>query len=279
MPVVLITGCSSGLGKALVKTLHQRGYQVFASARNTQSLRHLATDGISTVQLDVTDLDSIERAVQQVVQQAGSIDLLICNSGIIRIAPVIEQDVGEIQAVLDTNVTGAVRCAQTVAPIMVKQRSGTIAVTGSVSASMTTPYAGLYSASKAAVHCLFRAMRMELAPYGVHVSIIEAGAFKSSLADNNTLDMSRFNSSKSLYVRVADKISMRANMSQGAQSHTAESVSKQIVHKLCSRNPPAQFTVAGSALYYKLIGLLQSFLWPALIERVLRKMFGLTGTW
>lgn len=279
MPVVLITGCSSGLGKALAKTFHQRGYEVFASARNTQSLQDLATGGITAVQLDVTEPGSIERAVQQVVQQAGSIDLLICNSGIIRIGPVIEQDVGEIQAVLETNVTGAVRCAQIVAPIMVKQRSGTIAVTGSVSASMTTPYAGLYSASKAAVHCLYRAMRMELAPYGVHVSIIEAGAFKSSLVDNNSLDMSKYTSSKSLYVRVADKIIMRANMSQGAQSHTPESVSKQIALKLCRRNPPAQFTVAGSALYYKLIGLLQSFLWPALTERIFRKMFGLTGTW
>lgn len=279
MKVVLITGCSSGLGRALARTFQSRGFRVFASARNTQKLDDLKREGIDTVTLDVNDPSSVQQAARYVLQQAGSIDYLICNSGISRIGPVIELDIKDIQDVLQTNVTGAVICAQAVAPIMIKQRSGVIAVTGSVAANLVTPYAGLYSASKSAVHSLFRALRMELAPFGVTVSIIEAGAFKSSLADNNTLDMNKYNSSKSFYVRVADNIKMRAQASQAPGCAPVEAVAKQIADQLCKTQPPAQFIVAGKAIYYKFMGLLQLFVWPSLVETKMRKMFGLQGRW
>lgn len=279
MPVILITGCSSGLGRALAKAFQLRGFQVFASARKTSKLHDLKLEGIETVALDVNDPNSVRQAVDYVVQQAGTIDYLICNSGIIRIGPVIELDVSDIHDVLQTNVTGAVICAQAVAPIMIKQRSGVIAVTGSVSATLTTPYAGLYSASKSAVHSFFRALRMELAPFNISVSIIEAGGFKSSLVDNNSLDMNKYNNSKSFYARVAGKILHRAQLSQGPSSHPAEYVARQIADQLCRKQPRGQFTVAGNALYYKLCGLLQLFVWPSLIERQLCKMFGLQGRW
>lgn len=279
MRVVLITGCSSGLGRALAKTFRDRGFRVFASARNTKKLIDLEQDGIDTVELDVNDPHSVNKAVNYVLQQAGSIDYLICNSGISRIGPVIELDVADIQDVLQTNVTGAVICAQAVAPVMIKQRSGVIAVTGSVAANLVTPYAGLYSASKAAVHSLFRALRMELAPYNVSVSIIEAGGFKSSLVDNNTLDMNKYSHSSSFYGRVADKIKMRATLSQGPSSAPAHLVANQIAEQLCKKHPSAQFIVAGRAMYYKSMGLLQLFLWPSLVERLMRKMFGLQDLW
>ena len=279
MPVILITGCSSGLGRALAKAFQLRGFRVFASARNTSKLHDLKLEGIETATLDVNDPNSVRQAVAHIVQQAGTIDYLICNSGIIRIGPVIELNISDIQDVLQTNVTGAVLCAQAVAPVMIKQRSGVIAVTGSVSATLTTPYAGLYSASKSAVHSFFRALRMELAPFNVSVSIIEAGGFKSSLVDNNSFDTNKYNNSKSHYRQVADKILYRAELSQGPSSHPADDVAKQIANQLCRKRPSGQFTVAGNALYYKFCGLLQLFLWPSFIERQLRKMFGLQGRW
>lgn len=263
----------------MAKTFETRGFRVFASARNTQKLQDLEAQGIDTVALDVNDPVSVQKAVTYVIQQAGTIDYLICNSGISRIGPVIEMDIADIQEVLQTNVTGAVICAQAVAPIMIQQRSGLIAVTGSVAANLVTPYAGLYSASKSAVHSMFRAMRMELAPFGVSVSIIEAGGFKSSLVDNNTLDMNRYSHGKSAYAKVADKIKKRAEMSQGASSLPAEVVANQIADQLCKKHPPLQFVVAGRAAYYKILGLLQLFLWPSFVERTMRKMFGLQGLW
>ena len=281
MKVVLIMGCSSGLGRALARNFHSRRFRVFAAARNPKVLQNLAQQGIATISLDVTSTESVHKAVSSVVQQAGTVDHLICNAGISRIGPVIEQRIDDIQAVMDTNFTGAVRCAQSVAGMMAKQRSGVIAVTGSVSSTLTTPYAGLYSASKAAVQSIFTALRMELAPYGVSVSIIEPGAFKSSLVTNNNLEMDKYAQSQSLYSRVTHYIQARANASQSSKSvMTAEAVAEQITKRLCQPGgPPSHFLVAGGVWSLKFLGLIQTFVWPGLTDRLLRKKFGLSGLW
>lgn len=281
MKVVLITGCSSGLGRALAHNFHARSFRVFAAARNPKALQDLAEEGIQTVSLDVTDMESVQQAVAHVVHEAGTVDYLICNAGISRIGPVLEQRVEDIQAVMDTNFLGAVRCAQAVAPVMIQQRSGVIAVTGSVSSTLASPYAGLYSASKAAVQSIFTALRMELAPYGVAVSIIEPGAFKSSLVTNNNLDVNKLSGSQSLYARVAKQIEARANASQSHRSTmSAEAVAQQVTSRLCQANgPPTHFLVAGGVWFLKFLGLVQTFVWPGFTDWALAKKFGLTGRW
>ena len=111
MQVVLITGCGSGLGKALVRSFHNQtalgakasSFRVFASDLSLHSIQDLELEGIETVALDVTSTDSIQRAVEHVEQQAGRIDILLCNAGILTIAPLIEQDMSEIQAVWNVN--------------------------------------------------------------------------------------------------------------------------------------------------------------------------------
>lgn len=281
MKVVLITGCSSGLGRALARNFHARNFRVFATARNPKSIQDLSDQGMSTLSVDVNSMASVQEAVAHVVREAGTIDYLICNAGVSKIGPVIELSIDEIQATMNTNFLGAVRCAQAVAPIMAQQRSGVIAVTGSVAAAMVTPYAGVYSASKAAVHAIFTAMRLELAPYGVHVSIIEPGAFKSSISDNNGLDVSRFTNSKSLYSRATQHIEARASSSQETKgSMPAAAVAEQVAHQLCRKGgPPAKFLVAGQAWYFRVIGIIQTFVWPELADRMLCKRFGLSGLW
>ena len=214
MKVVLITGCSSGLGRALARNFHARNFRVFASARNPKSIQDLAQEGISTLSIDVTSMESVTQAIDHVVKETSGLDVLICNAGVSKIGPVAEIDIDEIQATMNTNFLGAVRCAQAVTPVMTQQRSGVIAVTGSVAAQLVTPYAGVYGASKAAVHAIFTALRLEFAPYGVHVSIIEAGAFRSNISQNNGFDISKYKNGKSLYARVADHIQARATMSQ-----------------------------------------------------------------
>lgn len=281
MKVVLITGCSSGLGRALARNFHARSFRVFAAARNPKALQDLAEEGIQTVSLDVTDMESVQQAVAIVLREAGTVDYLICNAGISRIGPVLEQSVEDIQAVMDTNFLGAIRCAQAVAPVMIQQRSGVIAVTGSVSSTLASPYAGLYSASKAAVQSIFTALRMELAPFGVAVSIIEPGAFKSSLVTNNNLDINKLSGSQSLYARVAKQIQARASASQSHRSTmTAEAVAQQVRSRLCqSSGPPTHFLVAGGVWFLKFLGLIQTFVWPGFTDWALAKKFGLTGRW
>lgn len=281
MKVVLITGCSSGLGRALARNFHARQYRVFATARNIKALQDLEQAGIQTVSLDVTSTQSVQQAVAYVVQEAGTIDYLICNAGISRIGPVVEQSMEDIQTVMDTNFLGALRCAQAVAGTMIQQRSGVIALIGSVSSTLASPYAGLYSASKAAVHSIFTALRMELAPYGVSVSIVEPGAFKSSLVDNNQLEIKNFASSHSLYAQVTEQIQARANASQSHRSTmTAEAVAQQVTSRLCQPNgPPTHFLVAGGVWFLKFLGLIQTFIWPGLTDWALNKKFGLSGRW
>ena len=281
MKVVLITGCSSGLGRALARNFHARRFRVFAATRNPKALKDLEGEGIQTLSLDVTSTESVQQAVAFVLQDAGTVDYLICNAGISRIGPVVEQSIEDIQAVMDTNFLGAVRCAQAVASVMIQQRSGVIAVTGSVSSTLASPYAGLYSASKAAVQSIFTALRMELAPYGVSVSIIEPGAFKSSLVTNNRLEMQKYSEGHSLYAQVADQIQARASASQSHKSTmTAEAVADQITSRLChSKGPPTHFLVAGGVWFLKFLGLIQTFVWPGFTDWALAKKFGLAGRW
>jgi len=254
---------------------------VFATAGNPNSIQDLAQEGMRTLPLDVTSMDSVQQAVAQVVREAGTVDYLICNAGVSKIGPTAEADMSDIQAAMDTNFLGAVRCAQAVTPVMTQQRSGVIAVTGSVAATLVTPYAGIYSASKAAVEAIFEALRMELAPYGIHVSTIQPGAFKSSISDNNGFNVSKYASSKSLYAGVTEHMQARANMSQTEKGGmTAEAVAEQIAHQLCKKQgPPEHFLVAGKAWYFKFMGFIQTFVWPGLTDRIMRKRFGLSGLW
>lgn len=111
MQVVLITGCGSGLGKALARAFHdQRSFggkparlRVFASDLSLEAIADLKLDGIDTLQLDVTNVESVQRAVEQVEQAAGRIDCLVCNAGIVKVAPLIEESLSEIQAVWNVN--------------------------------------------------------------------------------------------------------------------------------------------------------------------------------
>ena len=122
-----------------------------------------------------------QKALDHMVQEAGGIDLLVCSAGIHRIALIVEQDVSDIRAIFETNVFGALLCARAVAPVMIQQRSGVIAVIGSIAASVTSPFGGAYSASKSATHSIFKALRLEMSPYNVNVTVVESGTFRSSI--------------------------------------------------------------------------------------------------
>lgn len=221
--VALITGCSTGLGRALASRLAaerepdgSRSYTVYASARNAASLKGLEVEGIKPLGLDVTKQKSVEEAVKRVVKEAGSIDVLVNNAGLSRVGPLVEQPLSEIEEVLQTNVLGVVRVTQEVAPHMMRQRGGLIVMIGSVTAHMSSPFAGAYSASKAALLGLTDSLRLELQPFGVQVSYVTAGSIKSALADNSlgAIDLQRYRRPGSLYGPLAEKIEARARMSQ-----------------------------------------------------------------
>ena len=177
--VVLVTGCSSGIGRELVRQLREQGHGVAATARRPDTLRDLLETGVTTHRLDVTDEDSIHGAVAEVMEAHGRIDILINNAGSGLIGPTAELPMADIRRQFETNVFGALALIQAVVPVMARQGSGRIINMGSVSGITATPWAGPYCASKAALHLFSDALRMELAPFGISVITVQPGGIRS----------------------------------------------------------------------------------------------------
>jgi NAD(P)-dependent dehydrogenase (short-subunit alcohol dehydrogenase family) len=178
--VVLITGASSGLGESIANYLVQKGFTVYGTSRNIEQ----QTKEFHTINMDVTSDQSIQSAIQKVLQQQGRIDVLINNAGLGIASPVETLSIDDVQRVLDTNVIGVIRTTQAVLPHMRAQKSGTIINISSIGSESGLPYRGLYSASKAAVDRLTEALRIELAPFGIQACVVQPGGVKTEINKN-----------------------------------------------------------------------------------------------
>ncbi|KAG0002449.1 hypothetical protein BGZ80_002644 [Entomortierella chlamydospora] len=184
--VVLVTGCTTGgIGYEVAKSFEKNGCKVYAAARRLDAITGIEGLDIEKIYIDVLDEKSIKEAVQHIIEKEGRIDVLFNNAGMGYVSPIIDMNIESVRKLLDTNVTSVIMVSKEVAPHMIRQGSGLIANVGSVTAYVGTPWAALYAASKAAVHSISDNLRMELAPFGVNVSIIAPGAIKSNIGDNN----------------------------------------------------------------------------------------------
>jgi NAD(P)-dependent dehydrogenase (short-subunit alcohol dehydrogenase family) len=235
--VVLVTGCSTGIGRALALELHSRGARVFATARNPASLSELASAGIATLALDVNDPASIQAAVAQVIEREGRIDALINNAGVNTFGPLMELPLAALRTMLDTNVLGLAAVTQAVFPHMADRKRGLVINVGSVVGLLPTPYAGSYCASKSAVHMLSEVLRMELAPFGIAVVVVQPGGVKSSIAVNGSRDLERYAQPSSRYHKAYDGIVKRANASQD-KPMLAEDFARELVAQAFVPDPP-----------------------------------------
>jgi NAD(P)-dependent dehydrogenase (short-subunit alcohol dehydrogenase family) len=178
---VLITGGTDGLGKAAARLLAERGYRVFAAGRSPQKraqLDTLARDRklpLETVEMDVSDEQSVEHAVRDVLAKAGTIDVLINNAGIGYVGTVEDLRMEDWRRQFETNFFGVVRVTQAVLPGMRERRRGRILMMSSVSGLLTPPAQGAYSSSKHALEGLSNALRLEMYAFGVAVVLIEPG--------------------------------------------------------------------------------------------------------
>ena len=181
--VVLISGCSSGIGLALCREFTLRGCKVFATARKPEAIDYLKEECAEITALDVTDQKSIDACVAEVIAKAGRIDVLVNNAGYALIGPVIDLSMDDLRLQFETNVIGLTALTKAVAPHMIKQHSGVIVNISSVSGICATPFAGAYCASKAAVNLLSDSLRAELAPFGISVVTVQPGAIKSGFGN------------------------------------------------------------------------------------------------
>jgi NAD(P)-dependent dehydrogenase (short-subunit alcohol dehydrogenase family) len=178
---VLITGATDGLGRATALLLAQRGYRVFAAGRSAEKraqLDALAKEknlSLETLELDVCDDASVQRAVAAVLAKAGAIDVLFNNAGVNFSAAVEDLRMEDWRRQFETNFFGVLRVTQAVVPHMRQRKRGRIVMMSSVSGFVTAPTQGAYSSSKFALEAMSSALRLELFPFGVQVVLIEPG--------------------------------------------------------------------------------------------------------
>src|SRR5712691_3760877 len=177
-PVALVTGASSGIGQATATALTARGFRVFGTSRTPVPDPALP---FALLPLDVRSDASVQDAVQHVLAAAGRIDVLVNNAGYAQLGGIEETSVADVQAQFDTNVFGVLRVTNAVLPIMRRQRAGRIINVSSLLGQVAPPFMGVYAGSKFAVEGLTEALRSELQPFGIHVSLVEPGSVKTNL--------------------------------------------------------------------------------------------------
>ncbi|MFW5928861.1 MAG: SDR family oxidoreductase [Halobacteriota archaeon] len=180
---VLVTGCSSGIGRATAEEFLDRGWRVYASARDTADVEELEREGAVTLELDVTVDGDCERAVEAVVRDHGSIDCLVNNAGYGLTATVEDAEPGEVHNQFDVNVYGPHRLMRETLPKMREQQHGTVVNMSSVGGLVSQPGIGVYCASKHALEALSDAARVEVADWDVDVVLVEPGPVDTSFED------------------------------------------------------------------------------------------------
>ena len=245
-PVVLITGCSSGIGHAMAKECLRRGFRTVATARDPGSLVDLEGDRSLILPLDVTDGESIERAVAATVEWAGRIDILVNNAGYALVGPMAEIPLDDLRRQFETNVVGAVAVIQAVVPHMVTTGRGCIVNIGSVSSLLATPFGGAYSASKAALHLLSDALRPEVAPFGIHVMVVRGGGVATNFPEAAGKGLDRYRDPSSIYHDKVGAMEERAAMSKNLAMSAAD-FARRTMDEATRREPPAVLKIGGGA--------------------------------
>jgi len=181
---VLVTGANSGLGWETARLLLVEGCAVYAGDVKTDKIAELEGLGGKTLFIDVTDGKSVREAVETMVIAEGRIDVLVNNAGVAFFSNIENYDLERARQMFDVNFFGYARMIQNVLPFMRKQRKGLIINVGSGSGHYTTPLCGYYCATKYAVEALSDALRQETGPFGISVSLIEPGYFKSGINES-----------------------------------------------------------------------------------------------
>nr|WP_326527818.1 SDR family NAD(P)-dependent oxidoreductase [Rhodoferax sp.] len=275
---ILITGCSSGIGAALAREFHQRGHTVYATARRLESLASLQQAGLRILALDVNDDASIAAAMDVVRREQGRLDVLVNNAGFSQVGAVLDLQRDDLRRQYETNVIGPIAVTRAALPLLraSRQHAGgraagaVIANIGSIVGLFTTPFAGAYCSSKAALHAMSDALRMEVAPLGLHVVTVQPGGVLSSFGAHAEAGIQL--PVDSLYRGVEKGIHARAQAGQVGAT-PAEVFVIPVVDALLQAAPPIRVRGGkGSTLF----PLLKMLLPARRFDAVLSRKFGLT---
>lgn len=240
--VVLITGCSKGIGRELAQRLAQSGYSTVATARKVETIEDIPAT--LKLQLDVTQPRSVDAAVEHTIERLGRLDVLVNNAGYAVFGAIEETSDEQAQALFNTNVYGVMRMIRAVAPQMRRQKAGRIINVSSLEGIRSVPAMGAYSASKFAVEGLSDALRFELAPFGIQVVLIEPGILKTEAVGTDNADspasMTSANSPyRNLYRRLDQYYADMQRNQPGP-----EAVAQVIQQAIESQKPKTRYLVA-----------------------------------
>jgi len=261
--VAVVTGASSGIGKAIAQELAAGGFRVFGTVRSAVEL----PPGVEKVTLDVRDAASIGAAVGEILSRAKRIDVLVNNAGGSLVGAIEEADISQAQALFDTNFFGAVRMTQAVLPAMRAQRSGRIFFIGSIAGLLPTPFMGFYSASKHALEGYSESLDHELRRMGIRSIVIEPGFMKTRIDTNSAV--------------AARKIPDYAEGSKRAGAYASAAVEKGEDPSLVAKKLAAVLKAAHPRLRYPvgrgaaMMGKLRRFMPESLFDRGVRTAFHL----
>ena len=255
LPAVLITGCSSGHGEALAKLFIKAGYPTYASARKLETIEELKNMGATTLQIDVTDYSTIYKAVETIENKHGSIGILVNNAAIGIMTPLEIIPMEEVKKQYETNVFGLLAITQAVLPAMRKTGKGRIVNIGSSGGEFTTPTGGVYQATKYALTSMNDALRAELQPFGIDVTMIQPGAIASKFGQNGkVLGYEEEGPYQELMLGVK-KITTAALVKGAPGTWTPEQVAKVSFKAATKRKPKARYRpgfVAKALIYTRL---------------------------
>ena len=271
-PVALITGCSTGIGQALANVCLDEGYQVWATARRPETLAPLVERGAIAVELDVNDASQINACAERLRQQAGRLDLLINNAGYGAMGPVLDADRDTLLKQFDTNVFAPIQLVRATADLL-REAKGLIVNIGSVSGVTTTPFSGVYCASKAALHALSDALRLELHPFDIKVLTVQPGAIASDFGNNATAAITMDESS---WFKPWEKaVQARAKASQKSTSTSALDFSRELMSYIKNPLRPEVALIGTSS---RSMVRMKRWLPTSILDKQLRKRFGLDNS-
>jgi len=262
--VALVTGASTGIGRATAKALKDAGFQVFGTSRSAVSEK---PDGITMLIGDVTDDASVAKLVDEVISDAGRIDLLVNNAGVGLLGGAEESSIAQARALFDVNFFGTLRVTNAVLPTMRRQASGRIINMSSVLGLIPAPYSALYSSTKHALEGYSESLDHELRAFGIRVVLVEPAYTRTSFEDNLTTP------DRLLDVYDLARAGGKANVREAMQIGDAPEVVAETVLKAATAAVPRRRYAAGKKA--RQISYLRRFAPEAAFDKSLRRQMRL----
>ena len=248
---VLITGCSTGIGRATAERLAERGMTVYATARRLESIEDLRAAGCRTLALDVTNEESMRAGVAAVEEAEGSVGALVNNAGYSQSGAVETIPMDELRRQFETNVFGLVRMCQLVLPGMRRRGRGRIVNISSMGGKVVFPGGGAYHGTKFAVEAISDALRFEVRGFGVHVSVIEPGLIRTSFGETAVGSVPEHEGPYTEFNTAVAKATAGAYDGPLAKLGAGpEAVAKAIEKAITARRPRTRYPVTASARFF-----------------------------